>query len=862
MPQLAPLPIDALLPGLLEALRCSSAAVLTAAPGAGKTTRVPPALALASGMLSAGHPAVAILQPRRVAARASAARIADERGWRLGEEVGYHIRFEKRLGPRTRIRVLTEGILTRQIQEDPFLDGIGCVILDEFHERGIHTDLALALLREVQLSVRPDLKIVVMSATMDPSPVAAFLGDAPVLQSEGRMYPVDVRHAARPDDAWIDKRVLAALGEVLRGRADRVAEGAPDDPGHVLVFLPGIGEIRRVEAEMSSASGDVHVLHSSVPSEMQDRALRPSARRKIILATNIAETSLTIDGVRTVIDSGLARVPVHDPRAGIDRLETRRISRASATQRAGRAGRTAPGICYRLWTHAEDAALNERETPEIHRIDLAPTALTLRAYGTRTLESFGWFEPPRPAALARAGHLLRLLGATATDGSLTPFGRKLADLPLHPRLGRLLLRGAAQGLTREAATLAAALSEDILFLPPAERRREAARTGRSDVLERLESLLNTGDLRQATITPGRDPQSFLRIRDELVRLAERRAQGGHQRSPAQREDALLRLMLDAFPDRVTRRREADPLRGVMVGQRGIVLAPTSVVQQGDLFLSLDPRDSVEVGKTSEAQVSLASHIEESWLAEQFPQLYQQRMEHRYDPQRERVITTRQTLHAELILREEITGAQADPEGASACFRAWLGRAGAAVFAADEGATRLLARWRFLAHQMPELGLPGTEAERMAETLAESAAGLTDMVQLRRAGLKNVLIGALPFRLRSELDRLAPETIQVPSGSDIRLDYGEPSEAPVLPVRLQEMFGCLTTPTVANGRVPVVLHLLAPNYRPVQVTRDLAGFWERTYEEVRKELRARYPKHPWPENPREAPPRAVGGRRRG
>lgn len=490
--------------------------MVVAPPGAGKTTRIPPALAAARflGGEGSARRALVLLQPRRVAARAAAARIAEEQGWRLGEEVGYHIRFDNRTGPRTQVRVLTEGILTRQIQADPFLEGIGCVVLDEFHERSIHTDLALAMLREIQATVREDLRIVVMSATMDPRPVAEFLsgggGRARVFESAGRLYPVAVEHLERTENAPVWEQAAGAVRRVLR-------EG--NEPGHILVFLPGIGEIRRTEGLLRDVEAELHVLHSSVSGEEQDRALRPSARRKLILATNIAETSLTIDGVKTVVDSGLARVLVSDVRLGIDRLELRRISRASATQRAGRAGRTGPGRCLRLWTRAEEGAFEESETPEIHRIDLASTVLALRAFGEHDVGGFGWFEPPRPDAVARAEGLLRMLGATDARGGLTEVGHKLARLPLHPRIGRLLLAGAEAGMLREAATLAALLSEkDIVAGGHRARRREAAWEGDSDLLDRLELM------KQGHMAPDVDPQALRaveRVRDELINIARR-----------------------------------------------------------------------------------------------------------------------------------------------------------------------------------------------------------------------------------------------------------------------------------------------------------------------------------------------------
>jgi ATP-dependent helicase HrpB len=507
---LAPLPIDDVIAPLVEALASAPCAVVVAPPGAGKTTRIPPALARAP-WLRVPHLAVVMLQPRRVAARAAASRIASEQGWRIGGEVGWHIRFDNRTGPHTRVRVLTEGILARQLLADAELPGVGCVILDEFHERSIHLDIALAMLREAQGALRPDLRIVVMSATLDPGPVAEYLGGAPVFVSEGRLFPVALEFAERPPEAAMPARLAAAVADAARR----------PEAGHVLAFLPGLGEIRRAEAELRRAlpGAGIHVLHSSVSAEDQDRALAPSAAQKIVLATNIAETSLTIDGVRTVVDSGLARVPVHDPRLGIERLELRRISRASAQQRAGRAGRTAPGRCLRLWPRTEDALLEEREAPGIRRVDLAETLLALRAWGVRDPAKFPWFEAPPADSVARAEALLRMLGAVDAQGALTPTGERLAALPVHPRLGRMLLAGAEQGLAEDAAGLAAILSErDILSGEAGDRRRDAAFHGDSDVLDRLEILDSPRGRRDI------DPaavRAVERLRGELARLVQR-----------------------------------------------------------------------------------------------------------------------------------------------------------------------------------------------------------------------------------------------------------------------------------------------------------------------------------------------------
>ncbi|MCE5228784.1 ATP-dependent helicase HrpB [bacterium] len=832
MTKLLPLPIDPIVPDIVVALQTRRAAVVVAPPGAGKTTRIPPALL---GAVHAPHDQVLVLQPRRVAARAAAARIADERGWRVGEEVGWQVRFENRCGPRTRLRVLTEGILTRRLQDDQLLEGVGCVVLDEFHERSIYTDLAIAMLREIQQALRPDLMLLVMSATMDPRPVSDFLGNAPVIESPGRLYPVEVDFLERASraPAWEDAAAVAR----------RAVES--EEAGHVLVFLPGIGEIRRAESLVRDLPAELHVLHSSISGADQDRALRPTAKRKLILATNIAETSLTIDGVRTVIDTGLARVPVSDPRLGIDRLELRRISRASADQRAGRAGRTAPGRCFRLWTREEDAALAPGDAPEIKRVDLASTVLALKTYGVSDPARFGWFEAPRPDALALAERLLRMLGAIAPDGRLTEIGRRMSRMPVHPRIGRMLLAGADHGLLHEAAMLAAILSErDVLAAPALARRRSAGYEGRSDLIERLERV-EAGDA-------GIDPQAAANVRrvaDELIEDIRRTATRPHhkrtQDSGLRTQDSLRQLPLFGWPDRVTVRRASDPSRGVMVGGRGIVLEPSSVVRRAPIFLSIDPRDpeNTRPGAPSESRVSLAGAIEPQWLEESFPHLIERRVKYQYDPERGRVMGLRQTLFAELMIDEEPVGAKANADSSAALCEYLQSHRNAVL---DEPTIkRWLARLNLLNRHMPELNLPEID-EIFGEILNEACDGQTSM-----SGALGHVVQILENRLngkqRRALSEHAPDTVALPSGRRARLEY-QADGPPVLAVKLQELFGLAQGPRVAGGRVPVLLHLLAPNGRPAQITSDLASFWNSGYAEVRKDLRARYPRHPWPEDP--------------
>jgi ATP-dependent helicase HrpB len=509
---MVPLPIDASLPEIIAHLRESRSLVLVAPPGAGKTTRVPPAI-LRANLLSPEHPNLLVLQPRRVAARTVAARIADENNWKLGNEVGYHVRFDRMMGKNTRLRVLTEGILTRQLLDDPYLDGVGAVLLDEFHERSLHTDIAVALLREVQQTVRPDLMLIIMSATLEAEPAAAYLGNCPIVRAEGRTYPIEISYAPSPQNSLVDRMVASVHGILAR---------PAHKSGDVLAFLPGADEIRRAQRQLEGQHDDclILLLHGSLPAEEQSRALRPSNQRKVILATNIAETSLTIDGVRTVIDGGYARVASYDPDRGLDRLDLQRISKASATQRAGRAGRTAPGTCIRLWSQKEQNALEDFDLPEIKRVDLSATVLALHAWGKPDVRKFGWFEAPDEETIAAAERLLAMLGALDTSAQITPLGRRMVCVPAHPRLARLLLAAAEQGLHREGASLAALVSEKDILLsirPEPGAFRGPITQGTSDLLYRLMLLEDSERNPPANVDPIALRQ-VQRTRDELLRI--------------------------------------------------------------------------------------------------------------------------------------------------------------------------------------------------------------------------------------------------------------------------------------------------------------------------------------------------------
>jgi len=848
------LPIDESLPDILTSLREHRRLVLVAPPGAGKTTRVPPAL-VRSDLLSPEHPGVIVLQPRRVAARATAARIAEEQNWTLGEEVGYQIRFERRISATTRLRIQTEGILNRQLLADPFLDTIGAVVLDEFHERSLHSDLALALLREIRRDVRPDLIIVVMSATLDAEPVAQFLDDCPVERVEGRTFPVELSYhpAVRPASP---EAIEPLVREVLANRSAA---------GHVLVFLPGVAEIRRVQKAIEPLAAEygalVLPLHGSLPAEDQDRALRPGPQTKIILATNIAETSLTIDGVTTVIDSGLARVAHHDPQRGFDRLDLARTSRASATQRAGRAGRTGPGRCLRLWSEREHRMLAPFEIAEVHRVDLCAAVLALHSWGVRDAGKFAWYDSPAPERLNAARRLLTSLGALDPDqGRITPLGRQMLELPVHPRLARLLIAAGREGLVRQGAVLAAVLAEKDMAVreggggPAAASRRPTSGRGLSDLFSRLdwlaeaESVRFSPSLRSRGIDPAAARQ-VARVRDDLLRLAAIHAHGPGRVPRTADDESLLKWLIVAYPDRVVRRRGSEET-GVMVGGRGVRLGRDSIVRDSELFLALDPREERRQGRL-ELQVSIASIVELPWLEELVPELLRRERTTCFDPARERVVGVTRLWYQDLLVREDASQA-VDPAEASTALAAALRERAGSLFRDDPAATAWLARYAFLKQAIPELDWPEIGESAFVELLGLICQGRSGVDEVRQADKVPYLESLCNPSQTRELAQSAPQKLQVPSGRSVRLIY-EPDRPPVLAVRLQELFGWAETPRLARGRVPVVLHLLGPNSRPVQITADLKSFWTTAYHQVRKDLRRRYPKHSWPEDPFTADP---------
>jgi len=839
---MASLPIDEALPSLGQALASHPSAVLQAPPGAGKTTQVPLALLKAPWLKDRS---ILILEPRRLAARAAAARMAALLGEPIGETVGYRIRFEAKVSRKTRIEVLTEGILTRRLQSDPALEGVGLVIFDEFHERHLHADLALALCLDSRRVLREDLKLLVMSATLDGEAVSALLGDGPIVTSQGGSFPVEIRYAAQ--DADPGHRLPQTVHQAILHALEH-------DRGDLLVFLPGAWEIRRTQALLQPAlerqAVDVYPLFGDLPWEAQERAIRPSesGRRKVVLATPIAETSLTIEGVGIVIDAGFARVPEFDPRSDLTRLTTKRISRASAEQRAGRAGRLGPGVCYRLWREATQRGLMPQAIPEIRSADLTPLALELAQWGVRDAGTLSWLDPPSPSALAQARQILIGLGAVEQDGSITPSGRAIAAFPLHPRLAHMLYQAEARGLGHLASDLAALLSERDLLI--GEERRSADLSKR---LEVLRAFRQEGKGRvQST---GVDPGTCLRV-DQAARQYQRLLQSKAKIFGGELERAGL-LLAFAYPDRIAQQRAPGEVRYLLASGRGARLPE----QEERLRLPYLVVASLDAGEI-EGRIYLAAAVDIDLLRQDLGSQLRTDEVVRWDTRQQRVIALREERLGALLI-DSAPLSNPDPEQLRAAMLEGIRELGVAALPWTPEARDWQARVLSLHYWFPEEGWPDLSdaalGTRFEEWLGPFLIDITRREQLKRLDLLGVLKSRLDWNQRRRLEEGAPTHLTVPSGSRLRLHY-RPGDSPALAVKLQEMFGLAETPRVAWGKVPVTLHLLSPARRPIQVTQDLRGFWERTYAEVKKELKGRYPKHPWPDDPWNAPPTARPQRR--
>ena len=824
---MTPLPIDPVLPDLARALGATGLAVLQAPPGAGKTTRVP--LHLLDADLVTGR--IVMLEPRRVAARAAAERLAESLGEPLGGRVGYLIRGEAVRG--RRIEVVTEGILTRMIQSDPELAGVGCVIFDEFHERGLQADLGLALALEVRAALRPDLKLLAMSATLDAGPVAALMRDAPVVTAEGRAFPVETRWLERPwsGGAGRGPRLEAAV-------ADLVVEALGETEGGVLVFLPGQAEIARTAERLAGRVGPevvVQSLHGGLPFARQRAALAPLAGgRRLVLATAIAETSLTIPDVRVVVDGGRARRARFDPGSGMTRLVTERVTRAEAEQRRGRAGRTAPGWCYRLWTRGEEGGMAGFPRPEIASADLAPLALELALWGAASPDGMAFLTPPPEAAFAEARALLAELGALDAAGGITAHGRALTALPLHPRLGHMLVEAAGQG--------AGALASDLAALVEA---RDPLRGEGADLALRLAALRRTGETRAA------EDAALGAIRTEARRL---RALVKARPGPGLAPGAVLSL---AYPDRIAQRRPGDAPRYLLSGGKGARLPEADALAGVPLLVAADLD-----GDPREAAIRLALPVAESDLRTLHAERLRPVQVCEWS-RRERAVIARERLMLGALFLEDRPWSDAPPEGVAAALIEGVREAGPEMLPWTPAARRFAARAAWArANGAPELPDYGPEGlmETLGDWLAPWIAGMGRLADLARVDLLAALEARLGHAERQRLDRLAPATLAAPTGTTLPVDYS--GAAPLVSVRLQEMFGVSRHPTLGAAGVPVVIELLSPARRPVQTTADLPGFWASSYADVRRDMRGRYPRHPWPEDPAAAPPTRQARPRRG
>ena len=825
------LPVDAVLPELLAALDASTAAVLIAPPGAGKTTRVPPAL-LDAPWLEGRK--IFLLEPRRLAARAAAERMASERGERVGETIGLRARLDTRVGPRTRIEVVTEGVFTRMILDDPGLEGIGAVVFDEFHERSLDADAGLAFALDARSGLREDLRLLVMSATLDGARVAALLGDALVIEALGRTFPIETRYAGRP----VERRIEDAMTDAIT-RAVRM------DPGSVLAFLPGQAEIRRTAERLierlDAGVFDIVELHGGLEGRLQRQAIEPAAsgRRKVVLATSIAQTSITIEGVRIVIDSGLERVPRYDPDAGLTRLATISVSRATADQRRGRAGRTEPGIGWRLWDEPQTAGLRPFTEPEIRQADLSGLLLDCAAWGTLDPAQLAWLDPPSAGAVAAARAELVLLGAIDADGRLTDMGRRLRALPLPPRLARMVIAASKHGCEMRAAEIAAILVEWGIGGRSADLSERLSdfrrdRTGRADSLRRLAA----GWARTA---------------------AEHSTQSSRSKSspPSELSDACLLAL--AFPDRIAKSRGA-PGHFVLASGRGAMVDATDPLARAPFLVVAELTGAAAAARILVAARADATEIDALAAIAGLP--IETLTETAFDASAAALRARRVTRLGAIMLASEPQSIPAGPQSVALLVEG-LAQLGIARLPWSAAQRHLRDRVEFLRSAAPDAGWPDlSDTGLRASTALWLAPFITDVTRLSEvtpAQLGNALDTLLPWNLKQRLESEAPTHFEAPTGNRHPIDY-DAEGAPLVSIRVQELFGLVRHPAIAGGRLPLTLALLSPAGRPVQITRDLPGFWSGSWRDVKSKMRGRYPKHPWPDDPANAPPTARAKRR--
>ena len=845
MPKVS-LPIDAHLEAIWASVSTHPIVVVEAPPGSGKTTRVAPYVASRLHNQNDCR-RIQLLQPRRLAAQSVAQRIAYEEECQLGDRVGYQVRFENRTNQQTRIVVSTEGILLRRLQDDPMIEDVAIVLLDEFHERSLDSDLTLGMLRRLQQTMREDLRIVIMSATIDVSSIQRALGPVPIVSVDSRCYPVQIRFRPIPSPKI----------KPVEHMTDTLLDIVPKHDGDVLAFLPGAGEIERTSSllERSSLARDCDIvkLYGTMPLEEQVRAIESGDRRKIVLATNIAETSLTIEGIRVVVDSGLARVMRFSSDVGLDRLCLENISQASATQRTGRAGRVAPGICYRLWSEASDRSRAAYLEPEIVRVDLASAALQLYAWGEGTANDFPWLEPPHTDAWQAAEQLLTHLGAIE-DSKITELGRHLVRLPIHPRLARVLVESVPLQCQQRACLLAAILSERDPFDRRESRDSRPGMVTRnvnrwdSDCIERLELVedyLNGHNRSSAFGELNRNAVSNIASVAKQLSQAVRELslRPVREDSALSERESLMLCLLSGYPDRLARRRGPGKNNGLMVSGKGVTLAPQSGVSEPEFFLCID----VDSGR-GDANVRQASGVKNDWVMKGAVE----REECFYHPTQKQIVARKQTVWIDLVLNETPTSITDLARAKTILFQAVRQSWDTTFPKDDEGIVSFIERVNCLREWLPEMELPLIDQNVLFSVAEQLCEGARSLSEVKNGAWLDWLRSKLTTEQLNAVDREAPARIVVPSGSSIKLQYSV-GKAPILAVKIQEVFSLKSTPRVAKGRIPILLHLLSPAMRPQQITDDLESFWANGYPEVKKELRRRYPKHSWPDDPTTATP---------
>jgi ATP-dependent helicase HrpB len=825
------LPVDNIIPQILTALEEAPVVIIQAPPGSGKSTRIPLSL-LGSKWLAQNK--ILMLEPRRLAALNLASWISSGIGEETGNTVGYSIRFDKKTSSKTRLEIVTEGILTRRLQGDPFLETVGAVIFDEFHERSIHTDTSLALCLYLQRTVRPDLRILIMSATLETGSISKVAPDAKIIACEGALHPVDIRYLGSIDE------------DPAKSAAKAVAKALSEEVGDILVFLPGGGEIRRclriLEQNYPSGEPLILPLYGDLSFADQEKAIRVSDKRRVVLATNIAETSLTIDGVRIVVDSGLARRSRFDPSRALDRLVTERISKASATQRAGRSGRTAPGVCYRLWSEYQHSVMLPFDPPEILTSDLSELALNLALWGFNDLSELSFPDPPPASSLAESRRLLRLLSALDDHDRITERGRQLAELPLHPRLAALLMTAHEEGNGSFGADIAAIISERD-FLRTASGGTHAP----SDLLDRVDTLILWRTSPDVVSLRGDTDITAIRTVDRLSRqLRKILAIKTALYTPSY--DTASFLVANAFPDRIAMQRDTGSTSYLLASGKGAVLMSQSGAANEKFIVAI----RLDAGRDGDGKIYSALSIKQDQLKIKFSHLISMRRTAVWDSSLRRVTARCEEMLGSIILESRVV--KAAPEDVmNALLEQLRSGSDSGLFIKSPVSEQYQARVEFIRNLFPEEGWPDLSDREIRQSAAEWLSSVIGSGE-KFIGIDMLTIfkATLGRKREGELDRLAPVNIVVPSGSRIKIDYSGEG-GPSISVKLQELFGLSITPCIADGKIPLLIHLLSPAGRPIQVTRDLRSFWDNGYQGVKKELKGRYPKHPWPDDPWSAIP---------